>query len=65
MVKLVEEARLCYGRGTRLDAGEARTGGGDPSAGHRPFHLQLDQAVHLDCVLRRELLDNRLHEAVD
>jgi hypothetical protein len=39
MVKLVEEARLCYGRGTRLDAGEARTGGGDPSAGHRPFHL--------------------------
>src|SRR3954466_15350697 len=29
------------------------------------FHLQLDQAVHLDRVLHRELLDDRLDEAVD
>jgi len=29
------------------------------------LHLQLDQAVHLDGVLHRELLDDRLDEAVD
>jgi hypothetical protein len=29
------------------------------------LHLQLDQAVHLDRVLHRELLDDRLDEAVD
>src|SRR5918911_1464322 len=30
---------------------------------HRPFHLQLDQPVHLDRVLERELLRDRLDEA--
>src|SRR4051794_207016 len=29
------------------------------------LHLELDQAVHLDRVLHRELLDDRLDEAVD
>src|SRR4051794_7231402 len=29
------------------------------------FHLELDQPVHLDRVLHRELLDDRLDEAVD
>src|SRR5207244_2378865 len=29
------------------------------------FHLELDEAVHLDRVLHRELLDDRLDEAVD
>src|SRR5919112_4187758 len=29
------------------------------------FHLQLDEAVHLDRVLHRQLLDDRLDEAVD
>jgi hypothetical protein len=46
---------------------ELRLGGGG-SAGHlpdAPFHLQLDQPVHLDGVLHRELLDDRLDEAVD
>src|ERR671920_1009462 len=31
----------------------------------RAFHLQLDQAVQLDCVLQRKLLGNWLDEAVD
>ena len=31
----------------------------------RALHLELDQAVHLDRVLHRELLDDRLDEAVD
>src|SRR5262249_51527519 len=30
---------------------------------NRPFHLQLDQAVHLDRVLERQLLRDRLDEA--
>src|SRR4051812_40229817 len=30
-----------------------------------PFHLQLDEAVHLHRVLHRKLLDDRLDEAVD
>src|SRR3954465_3579290 len=29
------------------------------------LHLELDEAVHLDRVLHRELLDDRLDEAVD
>src|SRR5687768_18567772 len=29
------------------------------------FHLELDEAVHLDRVLHRQLLDDRLDEAVD
>src|SRR4051812_29744862 len=32
---------------------------------NRALHLQLDQPVHLDRVLHRELLDDRLDEAVD
>src|SRR5882672_1790509 len=32
---------------------------------NRSLHLELDQAVHLDCVLERELLRDRLHEAAD
>src|SRR3954452_9244736 len=32
---------------------------------NRALHLELDQAVHLDRVLHRELLDDRLDEAVD
>src|SRR5262249_41240852 len=32
---------------------------------NRALHLQLDQAVHLDRVLHRQLLDDRLDEAVD
>src|SRR4051794_19965766 len=32
---------------------------------NRALHLKLDQAVHLDRVLHRELLDDRLDEAVD
>ena len=35
-----------------------------PSA-HRPFHLELDQLVHLDGVLHRQLLDERLDEPAD
>ncbi len=31
----------------------------------RALHLELDQTVHLDGVLHRELLDDRLDEAVD
>src|SRR5438128_1949586 len=31
---------------------------------NRAFHLQLDQAVHLDRVLHRELLRDRLDEAI-
>ena len=31
----------------------------------RAFHLEFDQAVHLDGVLHRELLDDRLDESVD
>src|SRR3954451_15201618 len=32
---------------------------------NRALHLELDQAVHLDRVLHRELLDDRLDKAVD
>ena len=32
---------------------------------NRALHLQLDQPVHLDGVLHRQLLDDRLDEAVD
>ena len=32
---------------------------------HRPFHLELDQLVHLDGVLHRQLLDQGLDEAAD
>src|SRR6266446_1244228 len=32
---------------------------------NRAFHLQLDQAVHLDRVLERQLLGDRLDEAAD
>src|SRR5262252_1558839 len=32
---------------------------------NRPFHLELDQPVHLDRVLERELLRDRLHEPGD
>src|SRR5215217_2946290 len=38
---------------------------GASSSANRPFHLQLDQAVHLDRVLERELLRDRLDEAGD
>ena len=31
----------------------------------RPFHLQLDQPIHLDRVLHRQFLDHRLDEAGD
>jgi hypothetical protein len=31
----------------------------------RAFHLELDQPVQLDRVLHRQLLHDRLHEAVD
>src|SRR5687768_16781527 len=36
-----------------------------PSSAHRPLHLQLDQAVHLDGVFHGQFLDQRLDEAVD
>src|SRR4051794_16990428 len=32
---------------------------------HRPLHLELDQLVHLDGVLHRQLLDQGLDEAAD
>src|SRR5690242_18835865 len=32
---------------------------------NRTLHLELDEAVHLDRVLHRQLLDDRLDEAVD
>ena len=35
------------------------------TSANRALHLQLDQAVHLDRVLHRQLLDDRLDEAVD
>src|SRR5919201_4718265 len=35
------------------------------ASANRTLHLQLDQAVHLDRVLHRQLLDDRLDEAVD
>src|SRR4051794_20956621 len=35
------------------------------SSANGPLHLELDEAVHLDRVLHRQLLDDRLDEAVD
>src|SRR5690606_41200977 len=41
-------------------AAETRTGSAD-----RAFHLELDEAVQLHCVLERKLLRDRLDEAPD
>src|SRR4051794_17416009 len=38
---------------------------GTVALANRALHLELDQAVHLDRVLHRQLLDDRLDEAVD
>src|SRR3954453_12195628 len=35
------------------------------TSANRALHLQLDEPVHLDGVLHRQLLDDRLDEAVD
>src|SRR5213080_2144586 len=48
--------------GTPLNCGSS---GRATALPNRALHLQLDQAVHLDRVLHRELLDDRLDEAVD
>src|SRR3954447_6126504 len=58
---------------SRRGGGPARGGarGGGSQSGevvalaNRALHLQLDEAVHLDRVLHRQLLDDRLDEAVD
>src|SRR5919112_3873312 len=39
--------------------------GGVVALANASLHLQLDEAVHLDRVLHRQLLDDRLDEAVD
>src|SRR5262249_5278412 len=41
------------------------SGGAAAPSANRALHLQLDQAVHLDRVLHRELLGDRFDEAVD
>ena len=53
-----------------LDGREAQRSRVEASGGvgllaNRALHLQLDQAVHLDRVLHRELLGDRLDEPVD
>src|SRR3954451_24902067 len=47
--------------GTPLNEGSS---GRTVALANRALHLQLDQAVHLDRVLHRELLHDRLDEAV-
>src|SRR5215217_8402567 len=49
--------------GRPLNCGSS-SGAGTTSA-NGALHLELDQAVHLDRVLHRQLLDDRLDEAVD
>src|SRR4051794_27870472 len=51
---------LCMGISTESCGAEAAT-----ALANGALHLQLDQAVHLDRVLHRQLLDDRLDEAVD
>ena len=51
---------LCMGISTETCGTEAAT-----ALANGALHLQLDQAVHLDRVLHRQLLDDRLDEAVD
>src|SRR5436190_5111371 len=46
---------------TPLNCGSSRVS----QLANRTLHLELDQPVHLDGVLHRELLDDRLDEAVD
>jgi hypothetical protein len=38
---------------------------GAPPLADGAFHLDLNEAVHLDCVLERELFDDRFDEAGD
>ena len=50
----------------RRSPGQPFEGGDDVGLlANRTLHLQLDQPVHLDRVLHRQLLDDRLDEAVD
>src|SRR6185312_14569166 len=42
-----------------------KPGCGSSTSADRPFHLKLDELVHLDGVLHRELLDERLDESAD
>src|SRR3954464_15277929 len=48
---------------SRLES-DARGAPGD-CLPHRPLHLELDELVHLDGVLHRQLLDERLDEPAD
>src|SRR3989304_1444190 len=43
----------------------AALGGTNAVLADRTLHLQLDEAVELDGVLHRQLLDDRFHEAVN
>src|SRR4051795_5451815 len=49
--------------GRPLNVGSSSAAGATSANG--ALHLQLDEAVHLDGVLHRQLLDDRLDEAVD
>ena len=50
----------------RMSAPVAPTAGAeDPLLADRAFHLDLNEAVHLDRIFQRELFDDRLDEAGD
>src|SRR5215208_7869629 len=63
---------LKLGRSSEADTAAARSRRAPSQPGcsivalaNGPLHLELDQAVHLDRVLHRQLLRDRLDEAVD
>src|SRR3954453_9850452 len=58
-ISMAPSAAAARSRGAGSQSGEV------VALANRALHLQLDEAVHLDRVLHRQLLDDRLDEAVD
>src|SRR5436190_4182649 len=58
-------ARAAPSRRRSVNQSGSAVAAAEADSANRALHLQLDQAVHLDRVLHRQLLRDRLDEAVD